>query len=259
MCGVCEDCKSGQPQFCRNMYDMEDQPGMGQYMSVRFNCLNKYTGLDHAAACLTEPLAVSLTSVLNAQIPLGGSVAVLGPGPLGLMSARVAKLYGAGYVAITGLPADNERESARLELAAKMGCDEFIEVGKQDVEAEIKKKFPQGVDRVIVSSPPESMLDALKIIKFGGIITFYGLHFGGKSMINVDVNDLVFRKISLIPTFAEPAINFPVSNRLLRDGLVDAGALVTHTFGFDQARQTMEAVIEGTQPIIKAVMQPHGE
>jgi L-iditol 2-dehydrogenase len=259
MCGVCQDCKSGQPQLCRNMYDLEGQPGMGEYMSVRFNNLVKYEGLDHVSACLTEPLAVSLTSVINARIPLGGSVAVLGPGPLGLMSARVARLHGAAYVAITGLPADNERERARLELAARFGCDDFIEAGKQDVEAEIKKKFPEGVDRVIVSSPPESMYDALKIIKFGGIITFYGLHFGGKSSIHVDINDLVFRKITLIPTFAEPAINFPVSNRLLREGLVDAGALVTHTFGFDRARDILKAVIDGTEPIVKAVFLPHGE
>jgi L-iditol 2-dehydrogenase len=254
MCGICENCKSGQPQFCRNMYDMEDQPGLGEFMSVRFNCLDKYEGLDHVSACLTEPLAVSLTSVLNAQIPLGGSVAVLGPGPLGLMSARVAKLQGAGAVVITGLPADNARERARLELAARFGCDAYIEVGKQDVEAEIKKQFPQGVDRVIVSSPPESMLDALRIIKFGGIITFYGLHFGGKSTINVDINDLVFRKISLIPTFAEPAINFPLSNKLLREGLVDADAVISHKVPLNEARQVMEAIIEGTEPIIKAVV-----
>jgi threonine dehydrogenase-like Zn-dependent dehydrogenase len=254
MCGVCENCKSGQPQFCRNMYNIEGQPGMGQYMSVRFNSLVRYEGIEHAVACLTEPLAVSLTSVLNAQIPLGGSVVVLGPGPLGLMSARVAKLHGAGYVAITGLPADNPRERARLDLAARFGCDDFFEVGKQDIEAEIKRRFPKGVDRVIVSSPPQSISDALKIIKFGGIITFYGLHFGGQSTVPIDINDLVFRKISLIPTFAEPAINFPVSLRLLRDGLVDARALITHTFGFSQAREIMAGIIDGSQGIVKAVM-----
>ncbi|HID20877.1 MAG TPA: hypothetical protein EYP14_00540 [Planctomycetaceae bacterium] len=259
MCGVCEDCKSGQPQFCRNMYDLENQPGMGEYLRVRFNCLDKYEDLDHVSACLTEPLAVSLTSVLNAQIPLGGSVVVLGPGPLGLMSARVARLHGAGYVAIAGLPADNARERARLELAGRFGCDDVFEIGKQDLEAEIKRRFPKGVDRVIVSSPPESLYDALKIIKFGGIITFYGLHFGDKSQVTIDVNDLVFRKITLVPTFAEPAINFPMANRLLRDGLVDAEALITHTFGFDQARQVMQAIIDGSQPIVKAVMLPHGE
>lgn len=258
MCGICDACKCGQPQFCRNMYDMEEQPGFGEYMSVRFNCLNKYEGLDHVSACMTEPAAVSLTSVLNADIPLGGSVVVLGPGPLGLMSAQIAKLRGAGYVGITGLPADNERERARLELAAKFGCDDFIETGKQDVEAEIKKKFPNGVDRVIVSSPPESMYDALKIIRYGGIITFYGLHFGGKSTVNIDINDLVFNKISLIPTFAEPAINFPASNKLLRDGLIDAKSLISHTIGYDDVKETMTAIIEGSQPIIKAVVLPNG-
>ena len=144
MCGVCADCKSGQPQFCRNMYDLEGQPGMGEYMSVRYNSLVKYEGLDHVSACLTEPLAVSLTSVINAQIPLGGSVVVLGPGPLGLMSARVAKLYGAGYVAITGLAADTPRERARFAAAAQFGCDDVFEMGKHDLAGGDQTQVPQG-------------------------------------------------------------------------------------------------------------------
>ena len=258
MCGICVDCKSGHPEFCRNMYTMEGQPGMGEYMCVRFNSLDKFEGLDYVAACLTEPLAVSLTSVLNAEIPLGGSVAVLGNGPLGLMAARLAKLRGASFVAITGLPADNEREKARFAAAEKFGCDMAIETGKQDVEEEIKRKFPNGVDRVIVTSPPESMYDALKIIRFGGIITFLGLHFGGKNVIDLDVNEMIFRKITLRPTFAEPAINFPVSNKLLRDGVIDASVLVTHTFGFEDARDMLAAIIDGTKAIVKAVMLPHG-
>jgi len=258
MCGICENCKCGHSELCRNMYNMEDQPGMSEYMSVRFNSLNRYEGLDHVSACLTEPLAVSLTSVINARIPLGGSVVVLGPGPLGLMSAKLSRIRGAGFVGITGLPANNARERARMELAEKFGCDIVIEAGKQDIEEEVKKRFPGGVDRVIVSSPPESMYDALKIIRFGGIITFYGLHFGGKSIINIDVNDLIFRKISLIPTFAEPAINFPVANRLIRDGIIDANSLITHTFSFDKAKETMKAIIEGSEPIVKAVLLPHG-
>ncbi len=101
------------------------------------------------------------------------------------------------------------------------------------------------------------MYDAFKAIRFGGIITFFGLHFGGKNVINLDVNDMIFRKISLIPTFAEPAINFPISNRLLRDGLVDAKLLVTHRFGFSDARTTMQGIVDGSAPAIKAVMLPH--
>jgi len=258
MCGVCENCRSGHPEFCRNMYDMEGQPGMGEYMSIRYNNLDKFDGLDHVSACLTEPLAVALTSVLHAEIPLGGSVVVLGNGPLGLMAARLAKLRGAGFVGITGLPADNERERARFAVADKFGCDMTIQVGKQSVEDEILSKFPNGVDRVIVSSPPESMYDAFKIIHFGGIITFFGLHFGGRNMVNVDINDMIFRKITLKPAFAEPAINFPISNRLLKDGLIDTDALVNTTFEFGEAKDVMGAIIDGSRPIIKAVMLPNG-
>ena len=259
MCGICENCKKGHPEFCRNMYDIEGQPGMGQYMSVRYNCLDKFEGLDYVSASLTEPLAVCFTAVLNAEIPLGGSVAVLGSGPLGLMSAKLAKLNGAGFVAITDLPADDACKKARLAAATEsFGCDMTIEVGKQDVEQEIKAKFPDGVDRVIVTSPPKSIYDALKIIRFGGIITFMGLHFGGESEINVDINDLVFRKITLRPTFAEPAINFPVSNQMLKDGLIDANAIITHKTGLASAKEIMNAIIDGSEPIIKAVVLPNG-
>lgn len=258
MCGICENCKSGNPHLCRSMHDLEGQPGMGEYMSVRYNSLNKFEGLDYVSASLTEPLAVSLTAVLNAEIPLGGSVVVLGNGPLGIMAAKLARLQGAGFVAITGLPADNPREISRFAAARKFGCDMAVQTGKESVEDVILSKFPKGVDRVIVTSPPQSMYDAFKVIRFGGLITFLGLHFGGKNVIDLDVNDMIFRKITLRPTFAEPAINFPISNRLLRDGLIDASVLITHTFGFDDANDIMSAVVDGSQPIIKAVMLPNG-
>ncbi len=258
MCGICENCKSGHPEFCRNMFNMEGQPGMGEYMHVRHNLLNTFEGLDYAAASLTEPLAVCLTAVLHAEIPMGGSVVVLGNGPLGIMTARLARIRGASFVAVTGLPSGNPAAKARFKAAEAMGVDQVIRADRESVEDEIKKRFPDGVDRVIVSSPPESIYDALKIIRFGGIIVFFGLHFGGRSKIEVDVNDLIFRKITLRPTFAEPAINFPVSNRLLRSGQVDASKIISHTFGFADAKAVMQSIVDGTKPIIKAVMLPNG-
>jgi len=258
MCGICNDCKNGHPELCRNMYTMEGQPGMGQYMSVRFNSLVPFEGLDWVTASLTEPLAVALTSVLNAEIPLGGSVVVLGPGPISLMAARLARICGAGFVAITGHPADTPGKKARMEAAHKLGCDLVVEVGKQNLKDEIMSRFPKGVDRVIVGSPPQSMYDAFDIIRFGGIITFFGIHVGGKSKITVDVNDLIFRKITLRPTFAEPAINFSRSLHCLREGLVDSRLIVSHTFPFNEAKPIFASIIDGSQPIVKAVMVPNG-
>jgi hypothetical protein len=39
---------------------------------------------------------------------------------------------------------------------------------------------------------------------------------------------------------------------------VDAGSIVTHTFGFDQAKEVMTSIVDGSRPVIKAVMLPNG-
>lgn len=257
LCGICEACKRGQPQFCRNMYSIEGQPGMGQYMSVRYNSLDKFEGLDDVAACLTEPLTVSLTAVQEADIPLGGSVLVLGAGPLGLMAAQVAKLRGASFVAVAGSHTDNVRNRARLKAAEHFGCDMIIDSSKQTAQDALKPRFPDGVDRIIVSSPPQSLYEALALIRYGGIITYFGLHLGNQSVVELDINELIFRKITLKPVFTEPALNFSISNQLLREGRVNAHALISHTFGFENAGAAFADLISGDQPIIKAVMLPN--
>ena len=144
MCGICDDCKSGHPEFCRNMYSIEGQPGMGQYMSVRYNSLDKFEGLDYVIACLTEPLAVALTAVLNAEIPLGGSRGRAGPGPAGADGGAGWPSCAARASSPSPAPAATPaRAGARWTPRRKFGCDMVIEVGKQDVEEEIKRRLPE--------------------------------------------------------------------------------------------------------------------
>jgi len=256
LCGTCAACKGGRPDLCRTMFGLEGQSGMGQYLCLRHNSLIKYEGLEATHACLTEPLAVCLNAVLAARIPFQGSVAVLGSGPLGLMTARVAKLQGAGFVALTGVNTRTPLGRARLARAERLGLDRVIDAGESGWENAIRDVCPGGVDRVIVSSPPESINDALKIVGYGGTITFFGLHFGGRNTINVDINDLIFRKVTLQPFFAEPAINFHGALDLLKKGLVPAAEIVSHVRGVKEARRTLAGIVEGAEPVIKAVLLP---
>ncbi len=257
MCGTCSNCKKGRSDLCINMYTIGSQSGMGEYMQVPHNSLVKFDGLSYTHACITEPLSVSLNTVLQSEIPMQGSAVVLGCGPLGLMSALAAKIQGAGFVAVTEIETTSPPGKARADLAKKLGIDMVIDTATQDVEAEIKKKFPSGVDRVIVSSPPESIYDALKIIGYGGIITFFGLHFGGRNTIKVDINDLIFRKITLRPFFAEPGVNYSISLELLKKGLIPADQIINRTFGFNETEHVLRTLTQGSEPIVKAVMHPH--
>lgn len=253
LCGVCDHCKRGEPELCQNMYTIGDWPGMGQYMVLQANSVVKYEGLDPITASLTEPLTVAVNSVLDADIPLGGSVAILGCGPLGLMAAQVARIRGAGYIAMTELETDTLLGKARLDLAKELDVDEIVNLKTDDIEEKIKRK----VDRVIVSSPPVSIYDGLKIVAYGGKIVYFGLSFSGSNVIKVDINDMVFRKITLKPFFGEPALNFPISLELLKSGKIASDKLITHTAPFDKAQDLFASIVNKSEPVIKGVVLPN--
>lgn len=256
MCGSCMDCKSGHPELCREMYTLNGIPGMGEYVLVDQGNVNIYTGLDPVHACLTEPLAVAISAVQKADIPLNGSVMIFGSGPIGLLTAAVARLQGAGFVGITGRSAKTPMSKARLALAEKLGCDLIVKTKEEDLISETKKYFPKGVDRVIVSSPPASVPDAFDLIKFGGVITLLGLSFAGDETIPFDINRAIFNKTVINTAFAEPAVNFALATELIKSGKVDASLFQTHTFSFDDAKDFLQKNLDGSLEIIKGVFVP---
>lgn len=255
-CGICPDCKLGRTELCRNMYDLQGRPGMSRYLLVNCRNLVPFDGMDYTTACLTEPLAVAMGAVLAADIPMGGSVMVLGHGPIGLMTAKMAMLRGAGFVGITGSSDAKPLGRHRLEVADKLGCGMILQSAKEDVSAKVRDRFPYGVDRVIVTSPPRSMYDAFKIVHFGGIIVFLGLDFGGGNVIDFDVNAAIFNKITLKSVFAEPAANFAATAELLKRGIVDASLFLTHSCNYVNVGNVLGDILKGSLPAVKVVFEP---
>ena len=259
MCGKCKDCKGGHPELCREMYHLNGMAGMGEYLVINAAAAVPFSGIDYKYAALTEPLAVAYNAVKSAGILPGESVAILGNGPIGLLCANLCRVFGAGKIFLSSRTAKTAAAQARNELAAKIGCDEIIPVDQQDFAESVRKILPSGVDHVIATAPPESLNDGIRSIRYGGEIIFLGLSFKpGKNIIDFDVNYAIFNKISLKPSFAEPALNFPASLELIRNGTVDAALYQTHTLNFNNYADVFRDVLAGTLPVIKPVFLPHG-
>ena len=92
---------------------------MTQYVRVPARCLHRIPeGLSFEKAALTEPCSVAYNAVVNrSDIKPGDRVVVLGPGPIGILCAAIAGLWGA-QVAVVGLEADRKR----LQAAEAYGC-----------------------------------------------------------------------------------------------------------------------------------------
>ena len=77
----------------------------------------------------------------------GSTVAVFGPGLLGLLTAAVASASGAAQIIMVG-------RGSRLDLAAKMGCDEVVDYEKEDPVAAVRRLTAGRLPRPAVRAPP---------------------------------------------------------------------------------------------------------
>ncbi|HEU5362639.1 MAG TPA: zinc-dependent alcohol dehydrogenase [Gaiellaceae bacterium] len=92
---------------------------------------------------LSDVLPTSWQAVEYADIPDGGSVTVFGLGPIGQMSARIARHRGARVIAVDLVP-------ERLELARRHGIEVLDLRDHGDVAAEIRERTDgRGTDSVI--------------------------------------------------------------------------------------------------------------
>ena len=108
-CKTCLACMSDRAQHCsqRVRIGLEREGGLAEQVVVpASNCFVLPPGIDSATAALLEPLAVAVHGVHKAAIPLGGVVAVIGMGAIGLLAGQVLKAAGAGLVLAMGLESD---------------------------------------------------------------------------------------------------------------------------------------------------------
>ncbi|MGF1638127.1 MAG: zinc-binding dehydrogenase [Cyclobacteriaceae bacterium] len=102
---------------------------------------------DLKVAAMAEPIAIAAESVfIKGTIKRGDSVAVIGPGPIGILCALIAKHYGeAEKVFLVGLPEDE----LRLVIAQKAGIDHCLQF-KEGISNDIQKmNMGNKVDLVI--------------------------------------------------------------------------------------------------------------
>jgi L-iditol 2-dehydrogenase len=258
-CGVCEQCKNGRALYCQNLTTyMNDRAGFADYLRVREDMVQTYdaTALSPRQAALAEPLTVALDLLQRADPDLNDEVAVFGPGSIGLMLTRLAKLRGARRVFLTGSNRSTPHGRHRLEVGQHMGADVVLAEAEDDIVAEIKAAVPQGVDRVLVTAPPRTLLPAFEIARFGAVIGLIGIEFGEGAEVTFDVNAFHFKKLQLRASHAIPNHYFPMALDLLARRVVDPDLLVSHTFSLDEYETAFRTLTDLQQAAVKAVIIP---
>ncbi len=256
-CGVCEMCKNGRALYCQNIITyMNDRAGFADYLRVQADMVQAYDAqaLEPHQASLAEPLTVALDLLQRADPDFCDEVAVFGPGPIGLMLTRLAKLRGARRVFLTGSNRATARGRRRLEIGVQMGADMTLAESEDDIVATIKAAVPHGLDRVLVTAPPCTLPLAFEIARFGAIIGLIGIEFGLGEEVTFDANAFHFKKLQLRASHAIPNHYFPMALDLLARRVVDPDILVSHTFPLDEYEVAFQTLTDPEQPGVKIVL-----
>jgi L-iditol 2-dehydrogenase len=252
-CGQCYDCQNGFPLMCAKWDSEYETPcnGFSDYVIVSQKYVFKLEEISLLEGVLMEPLDVALETVFSAGVSLGDNVAILGPGPIGLMIVSLTKCLGASKTYLTGLKVDSER----LLVGKELGADEGIIVDEKDPIKEIKRIHPKGVDSTIITAHPKLLDQAVELTKFGGKIVILAMAREAKN-ITFDIDKFHYKKQKLISSQPSPNGYFPFCNKLLREKVIPYKKIITHTFtGPEQVEKAFKFVYEKKDGVIKAIVE----
>ena len=217
---------------------------MTRFVRVPARCLHRVPdSLPLKFAALTEPCCVAFNAVAqNVDILPGDRVAVLGPGPIGLLCAVIAKLRGAD-VAVVGIP----RDEARLAIAREIGCTTIV----SGLEEWAKARDGLGVEGVVDAAGISATLKtAIDIVRPGGWVSKVGW---GRAPINFSLDPMVQKNVRLQGSFSH---NWPIWERvlvLLASGQIPIQKILGGVWGLEQWHDAFETMHHGS--IAKAVIQ----
>lgn len=224
---------------------------MAEFVKVPARCLHcvpNALGLEKAA--LAEPCCVAYNAVCgNSRLRPGDTVAVIGPGPIGLLCALMAKLAGAGHLIVIGIPAD----AYRLDVATRIGAETTLGVQGEDV-VEWVKNFGDGygVDLVIDAAGVSASLKvALDIVRPAGQITKVGW---GPQPLNFSLDQLVQKAVTLQGSYSHNWAIWEKVISLLASGKLDLGLILNRISPLSEWHEAFEEMRAAA--IVKAVLQP---
>ncbi|MDI9894047.1 NAD(P)-dependent alcohol dehydrogenase [Rhodococcus sp. IEGM 1381] len=190
------------------------------------------------AAALFEPLSVGIASVQKARISAGSSVLIAGAGPVGIVTAQVARAFGATEVIVTDL------DASRRANATTFGATRVLDPTTEDVRT-------LSVDAFIdASGAARAVFDGIQAVRPAGTVVLVGM---GGSDYPLPISVIQNRELVLTGVFRY-ANTWPIARDLVASGMVDLDAMVTARFGLDGVEDALNA--DKQSGSIKAVVIP---
>jgi L-iditol 2-dehydrogenase len=260
-CGVCYNCVEGRYNLCQNYgkpetgmrhYGFRNRGAYAQYNVYSVKAIHKMPKhVSFVEGALVDTAGVAAHGTDLTGITAGGTVAVIGPGPIGIMAMRMAKILGANRVIAVG-------RRSRLQAAGKLVADVLVDFEKRDpVEGVRAATDGVGADEVFEASGAEGTLNqAIRMVKEGGRIGLLGVP-PESVQEKIPFKYLCRNEIMVVGVKANPNVSRKVVS-LIGSGKLAVKDLVTHVFPLEEFAKALETFEKRKDGAVKVVLEPNG-
>ena len=232
-CGNCYPCSIGRTNCCDNLkvLGVQTEGAMSERFSHPVGLLVKIPeDMAWTDAALAEPLTISLHCLHRLRLKAGEHVAIFGAGPIGLLAAMTALVYGADPILI-------DLVDERLELASASGIQKLINLKTENMMTKIREYTDGMLCECVLeaSGSSDAIRSTLDVVRHAGRVAFTGWPHQETPL----PTDLFTKKELDLLGSRTSAGEFEEAIDLIYNRKIDIGRLVTKTVPIEEAPQAV--------------------
>lgn len=257
-CQECENCLNEHYEMC-NHYDYigsRRDGAFADYVAVPvWNLIELPDTVDYAEAAMLEPMAVALHAVRQLPLEQMNSLIIYGAGPIGLLAAQWARIYGVQKIYIAA------NKPGQMQLANQFGFLNICNSKETDVPEWLRIQTDgKMADAALEGTGRSEVLSqCILSVKGQGTILTMGNPYGDVCLSRDIYWKILRRQLHVRGTwnsrfFTSEENDWQDVVGTLAAGRIDAETLVTHNLPFKELMQGLQIMRDHTEFYSKIII-----
>ena len=250
-CGHCDFCLTNHHNHCSQLSfhgSIQAEGFFQDYLNVPAkNCLPVPDSLSLAQITLIEPLAVIFHVLELTPVRLGETVAILGAGPIGLLTASLAREAGAANIII------GDRVPHRLEHARKMGFHNTVNMPRENFrDAVFDLTRGRGADIIFdAAGQVETINQGIAAARPSARFVLIGIP--SEFQLNIDLHTAMTKELSM-QMIKRSNRNDEQALHLMESGKI-SDAFITHHLPLESTPDAFQMLTDYSDSVGKVIIQ----
>lgn len=249
-CGRCRACLAGNTHVCKTLrfYGIDTDGGMAEYAAIPESCLLKLPeDMDSSLATLIEPAAVVVHGLRMIKKMFYGSAAVIGLGPMGLLSALMLRDSGVSKLFCV------ETNAQRIEMARALGFTVLNPLTDNVKEYIYANNDDEGVDILVEASgsaPAAKMMTDITGVR--GEILLLSVF---KEPAPIDLRTINFAEQQIIGTRVYTGLDYKDAITYLSKEGEKLAPVISHVKPLSEGQAVFQEIISGQTNTMKVLLK----